>query len=189
LLSPDTGGHFPFSLYLPVLSSKRTRLIITHCSYFILRTMLFTNGLLAFFVAVFLIAGLVCYIYLRLFSRGPLPDVLPWVGVNDNGGFFSHARATLKSATNTRELLREGYYKVNSLQASEDIHIRQGADKSFFLVLKEGNSIHLAQHPHRPRSNSAIASDGMAAPTTRQRLGPERGQSAIPPSGLHNASS
>ena len=129
---PGNGGHFPFSLCLPVLTSKRTCLIITHRSYFVLCTMFFTNGFLAFFVAVFLIAGFICYIYLRFFSRGPLPDVLPWVGVNDNGGFFSHARATLKSATNTRELLREGYYKVNSLQASEDIHIRQGADKTPF---------------------------------------------------------
>jgi hypothetical protein len=109
---PGTRDHFPISLYLPVLASKRKCLIITHRSYFILCTMLFTNSFLAFFVAVFLLVGFVCYIYLRLFSRGPLPDVLPWVGVNDNGGFFSHARATLKSVTNTRELLQEGYYKV-----------------------------------------------------------------------------
>jgi hypothetical protein len=92
-----------------------------HYTSFILQSnkMLFSNRLLALLVAVFLLVGFVCYVYLRLFSRGPLPDVLPWVGVNDNGGFFSRARATLKSVTNTRELLQEGYYKVNSLQAAE----------------------------------------------------------------------
>jgi len=82
--------------------------------------MLLNNGFLALLVVLFLLVNFVCYIYLRLFSRGPLPDVLPWVGVNDSGGFFSRARATLKSVTNTRELLQEGYYKVNSLQTFED---------------------------------------------------------------------
>jgi hypothetical protein len=81
--------------------------------------MLLSNGFLALFIVVFLLAGFVCYVYLRLFSRGSLPDVLPWVGVDDNGGLFSRARATLKSVTNTREMLQEGYYKVNSLQDFE----------------------------------------------------------------------
>jgi hypothetical protein len=38
----------------------------------------------------------------------------------------------LKSVTNTRELLQEGYYKVKSLQASEYIRKHQRADKRFF---------------------------------------------------------
>jgi hypothetical protein len=78
--------------------------------------MMFSNGFLLLFIVVFLLAGLVCYVYLRLFSPGSFPEVLPWVGVEDNGAFFSRARATLKSVTNTREMLQEGYYKVYSLQ-------------------------------------------------------------------------
>lgn len=67
-----------------------------------------------FSLAVVLIpAGFICYLYLRLFSARSLPDVLPWVGVDGNGGLFSRARATLRSVTNTREMLQEGHYKVN----------------------------------------------------------------------------
>lgn len=77
--------------------------------------MLFGNGYLAHYVVAFFLAGFVYYVYLRLFSPGSFPDVLPWVGVNDNQGFFSHARATLKSVTNTRDMLKEGYYKVKIL--------------------------------------------------------------------------
>jgi hypothetical protein len=77
--------------------------------------MMFSNGFLLLLV-VLLLAGFVCYVYLRLFSPVSFPEVLPWVGIGDNGGFFSRARATLKSVTNTREMLQEGYYKVDSLQ-------------------------------------------------------------------------
>jgi hypothetical protein len=72
----------------------------------------------------------------------------------------------LKSVTNTREMLQEGYYKVNSLQEFEYNHKHRGTDNRFGLVFEEGHSFHLAQHSHRPRSNPAIASDGMATTTT-----------------------
>jgi hypothetical protein len=77
--------------------------------------MLFSKGFLALFIAVSFLAGFLCYIYLRFFSPGPFPGVLPWVGVDENGGFFSRARATLKSVTNTREMLEEGHYKVGKI--------------------------------------------------------------------------
>ena len=78
--------------------------------------MLFRNEFLALYVVGFLLAGFAYYVFLRLFSRAALPDVLPWVGVGDDiGGFFSRARATLMSVTNTREMLQEGYYKVDNI--------------------------------------------------------------------------
>ncbi|KAI6715419.1 hypothetical protein JHW43_002045 [Diplocarpon mali] len=51
------------------------------------------------------------HIYLRLFSRHSLPESLPWVGVDD--GFFSRARANIRTFLHTRDLVQEGYYKYS----------------------------------------------------------------------------
>lgn len=72
-----------------------------------------SHTLVIFSAVVLIPAALIYYIYQRLFSSGSLPDVLPWVGADDHGGLFSRARATLRSVTNTREMLQEGHYKVN----------------------------------------------------------------------------
>jgi hypothetical protein len=75
--------------------------------------MLFSTELVAFCLAVFFIVSFVRYVWTRFISRGSVPELLPWAGVEDDG-FFSIARATLRSFLNTRDLLQEGYHKVNS---------------------------------------------------------------------------
>jgi hypothetical protein len=51
------------------------------------------------------------HIYTRLLSRCSLPEILPWVGVEDDG-YLSRARATFLSFLHTRDLVQEGYSKV-----------------------------------------------------------------------------
>lgn len=75
--------------------------------------MLFCTEIFTYPAIFIFVLGSFYYVYTRFFSAGPLPDVLPWVGVNeDHGGPWSRARATLKSFGHTRELLQEGYFKV-----------------------------------------------------------------------------
>jgi hypothetical protein len=76
--------------------------------------MLFNNELVYVCFGISFFVGFLYYLYSRLFSRGLIPDVFPWVGV-EKDGLFSRAHVVLRSITSTRDLLEEGYYKVHSL--------------------------------------------------------------------------
>jgi hypothetical protein len=61
-------------------------------------------------VAVILV-GLYAYTLATRTSQPKLPEELPWVGIKD-GQWFGLARASLRSISNGKQWLHEGYTKV-----------------------------------------------------------------------------
>jgi hypothetical protein len=73
--------------------------------------MIFSTERCSLVLGLLLIVLTARYIYTRLLSRCSLPEILPWVGVEDDG-CLARARATFLSFLHTRDLVQEGYSKV-----------------------------------------------------------------------------
>jgi hypothetical protein len=82
------------------------------------KKMIFSAERCSLILGLLLIVLTTRYIYTRLLSRCSLPEILPWVGVKDDG-YLSRARATFLSFLHTRDLVQEGYSKVCTFPTSK----------------------------------------------------------------------
>ena len=126
------------------------------------------------------------YIYTRLLSRCSLPEILPWVGVGDDG-YLSRARATFLSFLHTRDLFQEGYSKVCTAPTSKV----WGAIGwlTHYTVLQEKFPIRSSKYHHWTWGNHSSLIHWLASATTGHRPLPKRSQSTVSPSRLHYAPS